>query len=380
MEDQIYGLKKRNINAEMISQSTDKTTVNAIHKLLADSSFSCPLKLLYVTPERLANSKRLMSNLQKCHQFKKLDLIAIDEVHCCSTWGHDFRPDYKFLGSMKMLFPQVPILGVTATASTRVLTDVQKILNIRECLTFNAPFNRPNLFYHVLEKPGDKEGVFELLAKLLKERFAGKSGIIYTFSIKDTEEITSELLQRDVKVRPYHANLESSVRSNVHTKWITGEIQAVVATVAFGMGIDKPDVRFVIHHTLSKSMENFYQESGRAGRDGEYAECILLYRFGDIFKTTTMTFTEHNGLKNAYSMIDYCINGKKCRRDLIARYFREVWSDNSCRKMCDHCYYKDSVNSPQLDITNYYKALCRIIEKAEKLDIKLTGLKLIDAW
>lgn len=136
-----------------------------------------------------------------------------------------------------MLFPQTPILGVTATASPNVLKDVQKMLNIRDCLIFNAPFNRPNLYYHVLEKPSEKEEVYNLLEKLLKNRYAGQSGIIYTFSIKDSDELTNELLQRDLKVRPYHANLEQSVRSKVYNKWMSGEIQAVVATVAFGMGI-----------------------------------------------------------------------------------------------------------------------------------------------
>lgn len=139
-------------------------------------------------------------------------------------------------------------------------------------------------------------------------------------------------------------------------------------------------MRFVIHHTLSKSMENFYQESGRAGRDNQYAECILLFRFADMFKTSTMTFTDTNGLTNCYSMVEYCIDGKKCRRDIISKYFSEVWNDNNCTGMCDHCHCKNSVSPPTLDILNYYKTLCKIIEKAESLDTKLTALKLTDAW
>jgi ATP-dependent DNA helicase Q1 len=320
-------LKKRGIAAELLSSSTDNETVNRVHKFLNDSGYSTQLKLLYVTPERMAKSKRLMSALQKSYQNKKLERIAIDEVHCCSILGHDFRPDYKYLGTLKTLFPNTPIIGVTATASRKVLLDVQKILNIRGCLIFNSPFNRPNLFYGVLEKPSETEAVYDLLADLLKNRYAGQSGIIYTFSIKDTETLTSELLQRDCKVRPYHASLEPSQRTSVYQKWMNNEVQAVVATIAFGLGIDKPDCRFVIHHTLSKSMENFYQESGRCGRDGNYAECVLLFKFSDMFKISTMTFAESNGLKNAYSMVNYCINAKKCRRDLFSNYFTEVWNE-----------------------------------------------------
>lgn len=341
------------------------------------------MKLLYVTPERMAKSKRLMSALQKSYQNKKLERIAIDEVHCCSMMGHDFRPDYKYLGTLKTLFPNTPILGVTATASRKVLEDVQKILNIRGCLILNSPFNRPNLFYGVIEKPSDNETLYDLLSDLLKNRYAGQSGIIYTFSIKDTEVLVSELLQRDCKVRPYHASMEANQRSNVYHKWMLNEFQAVVATIAFGLGIDKPDVRFVIHHTISKSMENFYQESGRCGRDGNYAECILLYKFSDMFKISTMTFVETNGLRNAYSMIDYCINGLKCRRDLFSNHFTEVWSDRNCGKMCDHCFYNSqnrTVIPPKMDVLVHYRTLLKIINKAMSMDIKLTALKLIDAW
>lgn len=284
---------------------------------------------------------------------------------------------------MKTLFPNTPIIGVTATASRKVLVDVQKMLNIRECLVFSSPFNRPNLFYGVLEKPMKDEALFDLLANLLKNRYQGQSGIIYALSVKNTESIVSELLQRDCKVRAYHAYLEPHQRSNVYQAWRNNEIQAVVATIAFGLGIDKPDVRFVIHHTLSKSMENFYQESGRCGRDGNYAECILLYRFSDIFKITTMTFSEMNGLRNAYSMIDYCINPTKCRRDLFSNYFTEVWSERNCGKMCDHCFYLNqnrTVIPPKMNIIVHYRNLLKVIDNALIVDIKVTAFKLIDAW
>jgi ATP-dependent DNA helicase Q1 len=268
MEDQVWSLKSHDIPAEILCSTTDKDKANSILKQLTGSE-ECNIKLLYVTPERIAKSKRFMTALQKLYQAKKLDRFAIDEVHCVSQWGHDFRPDFKFLSNLKNIFPEVPILGVTATATAKVLIDVQKILNIRDCVVFNAPFNRKNLYYHIMEKPSDKSEVCDLLADLLLVRYAKQSGIIYTFSIKDAEDLANELLKRDVKVRPYHANLDAPERTKVHSKWLKNDIQAVVATVAFGMGIDKSNCRFVIHHTISKSMENFYQESGRAGRDGE---------------------------------------------------------------------------------------------------------------
>jgi ATP-dependent DNA helicase Q1 len=385
MEDQLNSLKKRNIPAEMLSMSSTKEVVDQVHKIMQDPSMRTgdKLKILYVTPERMSKSKRFMTALQKCYQSGKLDRIAIDEVHCCSVMGHDFRPDYKFLGTLKSLFPKTPILGVTATASKKVIIDVQKILNIRGCIIFNSSFNRPNLYYHVLEKPSNNEDVYDLLSDLLTNRYKGQSGIIYTFSIKDTETLVSELLQRDCKVRPYHAQLDTKQRSGIYQKWMNNQIQAVVATIAFGLGIDKPDVSFVIHHTLSKSMENFYQESGRCGRDGTYAESILLFRLSDMFKISSMTFLETNGHRNAYSMIEYCINSKTCRRDQFGKYFTEVWNDKSCGKMCDCCFNRTErrcVVPPKLDIMKHYKTLVRIIEKAHASDVRLTALKLLDSW
>lgn len=289
IENQIWSLQRFGIEAEKLCQTSERTKNNAILKKMSDSSDVCSLKLLFVTPEYMAKSKHFRTALQKSYFSKKLNLIAIDEVHCASQYGHDFRPDYNFMGSLKTLYPEVPILGVTATASCEVIVDLQKTLHIRDCLVLKAPFNRPNLYYHVsaacslfslnskkyeecpqvMEKPTEKVKVYELLVKLLKDRYLGQTGIIYTFSKKDAEDLAVELMKRDIQAGSYHDQLSAERRTRTQSKWLDGSLQVIVATAAFGMGINKPDVRFVIHHTISKSMENFYQESGRAGHDGQ---------------------------------------------------------------------------------------------------------------
>ncbi|XP_068210020.1 ATP-dependent DNA helicase Q1-like [Palaemon carinicauda] len=376
MEDQIMGLKSVGVDARMLCAETSKEEVNLVYTAMTDPK--SPVNLLYVTPERLAKSKRFMAKLQKMHQLGLFARLAIDEVHCCSQWGHDFRPDYKFLGVMRKMFPDVPILGLTATATSRVITDVQKILNIQGCLILKASFNRPNLFYEVRPKPSSPNECIDELEKLLKGEFKGYSGIIYTLSIKDTEELAKELRARDVRVAPYHAMLEAGARSKVHKKWVENFYQVVVATIAFGMGIDKPDVRFVIHHCISKSMENFYQESGRAGRDNKPAKCVVFWRYADFARQSTMVFTEQTGLDNLYGLISYCLDGIRCRRNVIAEHFDERWDASDCNGMCDHC--RTPRETKNLDLKGYSEQLLMILTKALSKDQRLTGQKLVDAW
>uniref|UniRef100_A0A8D8YUF1 ATP-dependent DNA helicase n=1 Tax=Cacopsylla melanoneura TaxID=428564 RepID=A0A8D8YUF1_9HEMI len=379
MEDQLGHLRRLNIEAEMLQASNTRQENNRVMKLMTDST---SLKLLYVSPEKLAKSKTFMSKLQKMYKAGTLARIAIDEVHCCSTWGHDFRPDYQYLSILKTMFPEVPILGLTATATTKVMLDVQKMLQIEGCIVLQAPFNRPNLYYEVRKKPSSQKECLDELSDLMNIKFKGQSGIIYTTSIKECEDLRDELRKRGLRVSAYHAKLEPELRSKVHSKWLSGEYQAVTATIAFGLGIDKPNVRFVIHHCLSKSMENFYQESGRAGRDGHPSHCILYYRLGDVLKLSPMVFESQTGLLNLYNIVDYCLDRTRCRRAIIASYFDQPWSDTECNKMCDHCAAQDGggLGPKKVDISKHARTLCIILNHVSDDDINVTAAMLMDLW
>ncbi|PNF25033.1 ATP-dependent DNA helicase Q1 [Cryptotermes secundus] len=376
MEDQLMALKALDVPAAMLTATSTKEEVKSIQDAMLNKNGK--LKLLYVTPEKLAKSKSFMTKVQKMYGLGRLSLIAIDEVHCCSQWGHDFRPDYKFLGILKGMFPDVPILGLTATSTSRITVDVQKMLCIQGCLVLRASFNRPNLYYEVRTKASSQEECLQAVEDLLKTRYCSQSGIIYTTSIKDCEQLMHGLRNRKLRVGCYHANLEAPLRSKVHAKWLSGEYQAVVATIAFGLGIDKPDVRFVIHYSLSKSMENFYQESGRAGRDNKRAECILMYRLSDVFRISSMVFTQQTGLQNLYRIVEYCLDASRCRRAIIASHFDEAWDSQDCNAMCDHCCKPKE--RKEMVVTSFCQALYKLISNAAAVDTKLTAQKLLDAW
>ncbi|XP_019307720.2 ATP-dependent DNA helicase Q1 [Panthera pardus] len=376
MEDQLMVLKQLGISATMLNASSPKEHVKWVHAEMVNKNSK--LKLIYVTPEKIAKSKMFMSRLEKAYEARRFTRIAVDEVHCCSHWGHDFRPDYKALGILKRQFPNTALIGLTATATSHVLKDAQKILCVEKCFTFTASFNRPNLYYEIRQKPSNTEDFIEDIVKLINGRYKGQSGIIYCFSQKDSEQVTVSLQKLGIQAGAYHANMEPEDKTEVHRRWSANEIQVVVATVAFGMGIDKPDVRFVIHHSMSKSIENYYQESGRAGRDDMKADCILYYGFGDIFRISSMVVMENVGQQKLYEMVSYCQNISKCRRVLIAQHFDEVWNSEACNRMCDNCC-KD-ISCEVKNVTAYCRDLIKILKQAEDLNEKLTPLKLMDSW
>uniref|UniRef100_A0A7C8YKK4 ATP-dependent DNA helicase n=1 Tax=Opuntia streptacantha TaxID=393608 RepID=A0A7C8YKK4_OPUST len=373
IQDQVMGLTALGIPAYMLTSTTNKDDEKFIYKALEKNEGD--LKILYVTPEKISKSKRFMSKLEKCHHGGRLSLIAIDEAHCCSQWGHDFRPDYKNLSILKTQFPNVPVIALTATATRKVQLDLMKMLHIPKCVKFVSTVNRPNLFYMVREKSSVGKTVVDEIAEFIKGSYPdNESGIVYCFSRKECEQVAKELRERGIKADYYHADMDVREREHVHMRWSNGKLQVIVGTVAFGMGINKPDVRFVIHHSLSKSMETYYQESGRAGRDGLPAECLLYYRPADVPRQSSMVFYENSGLQNLYDIVRYCQSRSECRRAAFFRHFAEPLQD--CNGMCDNCVSSNKVKD--IDVSSHSKGMISVIQNVQASDQKVTMLQLVD--
>ncbi len=334
MKDQVDALKADGIPAEFINSTLTRAEIAGVQT----EALRGNLKILYVAPERLT-----MPEFQYFLQKITVSLIAIDESHCISEWGHDFRPDYRNLKMLRNLFPAVPVMALTATATQKVREDIIGQLSLQKAKIFTSSFNRPNLSYAVLPKKNS----YDQLITLLREH-QNEAAIIYCFSRKDTEHLAADLRQEGFRALAYHAGLESDERRTNQEKFIRDEAQIIVATIAFGMGIDKPDVRLVIHYHLPKSIEGYYQETGRAGRDGLPSQCLLFYSPADAMKQQYFIrqIEDEAERKNAYQkldqMVDYC-ELATCRRYHLLSYFGE----NHHQEKCDGC---DICLSPQEEI------------------------------
>ncbi|KAJ6933302.1 hypothetical protein NC651_008647 [Populus alba x Populus x berolinensis] len=358
IQDQVMGLTALGIPAFMLTSTTSKENEKFIYKALEKGEGE--LKILYVTPEKISKSKRFMSKLEKCHNAGRLSLISIDEAHCCSQWGHDFRPDYKSLSILKTQFSNVPVVALTATATQKVQYDVMEMLRIPKCVKFVSTVNRPNLFYTVRSKSSVGKVVVDEIAEFIQESYSNsESGIVYCFSRKECEQVAAELRERGIAADYYHADMDVNAREKVHMGWSKNKLQVIVGTVEIYLHITFNTqyllvVRFVIHHSLSKSMETYYQESGRAGRDGLPSECVLFYRPADVPRQSSMVFYENSGLQNLYDIVRYCQSKRQCRRNAFFRHFAEPLQD--CNGMCDNCAFLSEVMEVDVSRLNSYSS------------------------
>ncbi len=347
MKDQVDALNKKGISAELINSTLSQVEIINVMKKVQLGE----VKILYIAPERLP-----VPNFENFLRTLKISLIAIDEAHCISEWGHDFRPDYRNLKFLRNKFPGVPIIALTATATSKVSEDIVKQLNLTEPQIFISSFNRPNLSYEILPKK-DSLGLILALLKNYKD----KSVIIYCFSRNDTEDLVRQLNYHGYKSAPYHAGLNNETRKDNQDKFIKNEIQIIVATIAFGMGIDKPDVRLVIHHSLPKSIEGYYQETGRAGRDGLPSRCILFFSYADKFKQDYFIkgiqneAEQENAQENLNQVIKYG-NLYTCRRKFLLRYFNEDYTKFNCGN-CDKCVKQAPIEIPTMSAISKISAL-----------------------
>lgn len=328
MKDQVDALKANGVAAEFINSTLSHNEMRRIQTAARNGA----VKILYLAPERLA-----LPAFQSFLDTLKISLVAVDEAHCISEWGHDFRPDYRSLGALRRSMPHTPFIALTATATEQVRQDIVAQIGLNAPQAFIASFNRANLNYEVRPKRNAFEAVCELLRKHRDE-----SAIIYCFSRKDTEELAAQLRNAGFDALPYHAGLEDDVRRSTQERFIRDQTPIIAATIAFGMGIDKPDVRLVVHHNLPKTIEGYYQETGRAGRDGLPSDCVLFYSYGDkikqdFFINRIEDEAEHqNAQRKLAQVIEFC-ELHACRRRYLLDYFGETDAQPPNCGACDNC-------------------------------------------
>ena len=354
MKDQVDALTTAGVPATFLNSSLSAADAAARLRGLDAGVY----RLLYLAPERLA----VPGTLEDLRRWG-LRMIAVDEAHCISEWGHDFRPEYRQLAGLRAVFPGVPMMALTATATERVRADVLAQLQLRDARFYTASFNRPNLTYRVIAKQKPFDQVLQFVRGRSRE-----AGIVYCQSRKSAESVAERLDAAGIRAKPYHAGLVGSERAHNQELFLRDEVQVICATIAFGMGINKPNVRYVIHYDLPKNVEGYYQETGRAGRDGLPGECLLLFSAGDVVKYGQFIdekgdARERDVARNQLRQITHYAESSGCRRAQLLRYFGEEYGSADCGG-CDNCLTPRATFDGTVEAQKLLSAVYRIREKS----------------
>ncbi|CEH19587.1 atp-dependent dna helicase [Ceraceosorus bombacis] len=384
--DQCLHLREAGVSCEMMSSAVSREEASEILRRTKGAPKAGDkqedIKVLFVTPERVAKSKTLISALQASYGANRLSRIVIDEAHCCSQMGHDFRPDYKQLSKLRKLWPTVPIMALSATLGPKVLEDVRQILGLGpmtpfksarpgETVYFSAPLHRANLHYSVVAKDSSAPKAAQQVVDWILERHEAHSGIVYCLSRKDGETMSktlSELSGGRIRASWYHADLDDASKMRIHERWRSGKVHVVCATIAFGMGIDLGRVRYVIHASPSKSLDGYLQESGRAGRDGKDSDCVLFYRPQDTLRIAGLVTGDRNGIEKLDSMVNYA-QSYKCRKVLFGKYFRDSYGTSDLCGVCDNCIQPPEVADVTVESWQLLTALEEMYEEGGRLTL-----------